>query len=117
MIYFIKAGKHVKIGYSKNPNKRMETLQTGNPKPMKLLCTLPGTYKTETGLLKSCIMAHMGHSGNTIEITDIRGFQQAGLHLLVRQQINRKTAKSKKIKERLKGFKNELKNLKIIVDF
>lgn len=40
-VYLIQSGKDkkdpVKIGYSSDPEKRIKTLQTGNPKPLRLL--------------------------------------------------------------------------------
>ncbi len=38
-IYLISDGDLVKIGYSKNPTKRLNQLQTGHPKTLKLIKT------------------------------------------------------------------------------
>lgn len=37
MIYLISDGEKVKIGYSKNPQKRLKQLQTGHPNRLKLI--------------------------------------------------------------------------------
>ena len=38
-IYLISDGELVKIGYSQNPIKRLNQLQTGHPKKLKLIKT------------------------------------------------------------------------------
>jgi len=38
-IYLISDGELVKIGYSQNPTKRLNQLQTGHPKKLKLIRT------------------------------------------------------------------------------
>lgn len=49
-IYFIQSGDYVKIGYSKNPEKRLKSLQTGNQAPLKLLLVLDGGTDKEAEL-------------------------------------------------------------------
>ena len=46
-IYFISNGKYVKIGFSKNPLKRLAQLQTGSSEPLEILGTINGTLATE----------------------------------------------------------------------
>lgn len=46
-VYFIQAGDAVKIGYSTNPEKRMESLQTGASHTLLMLGKVPGTRGTE----------------------------------------------------------------------
>ena len=47
MIYFIKCGDFVKIGYSSNVTKRMNVLQTASPRKLYLLSSFYGTRKDE----------------------------------------------------------------------
>lgn len=111
MIYFIQAGKYVKIGYSKDPSQRLKELQTSNPVKLKLLAILPGWYTTEAefhrvfarfrvnrewfrydGHLKWCIIA-INDAGTKHTVTDIRSLQQAGCNLQMRQKLNRKNSR------------------------
>lgn len=51
-VYFIEAvglGK-IKIGVSRNPQKRLVELSTGSPVPLKLLATIPGDVRREKEL-------------------------------------------------------------------
>lgn len=41
---------HIKIGYSTNPWKRVAELQTGNPRPLALVCMKKGTPSDEKAL-------------------------------------------------------------------
>jgi len=105
MIYFIKAGNCVKIGYSKNPTARLKELQTGNSKKLKLLCTIPGDFKTEaalhevykankqqgewfsyTGKLKNSIIWYTQNK----TYTTLKEFILGGYELSTRQAANRK---------------------------
>jgi hypothetical protein len=54
MIYFIKdpGNEEIKIGYSAKPQKRLPDLQTGNPRKLILLGTVPG-MKTDEVVLHS----------------------------------------------------------------
>lgn len=49
-VYVAKCGKYHKIGYSKTPERRVESLQTGNPEPVVLVGTIEGTKDTELQL-------------------------------------------------------------------
>ena len=42
MIYFIKDGEHIKIGFSKNPDKRFIDIQVSSPRKLKLLGIIKG---------------------------------------------------------------------------
>jgi T5orf172 domain. len=51
MIYFITDGEYIKIGYTRTyPIIRLKELQTGNPKPLKLLATMEGGLSLEKEL-------------------------------------------------------------------
>lgn len=49
MIYFVQTNDnaHIKIGYASNVEKRMAALQTGAPRGVKLLATMPGDKQVE----------------------------------------------------------------------
>lgn len=38
------------VGYSKDPQRRLNTLQTGNSTPLQMLLTIPGTIQSERAL-------------------------------------------------------------------
>ena len=46
-VYFIKCGAFVKIGRGKNPQARLDDLQIGNPEPLKIVFTIPGSALVE----------------------------------------------------------------------
>lgn len=50
VVYFISDGEAVKIGISKNPTKRLAQLQTGHPRRLSILATLPGGADEEMQL-------------------------------------------------------------------
>lgn len=51
MIYFIQCMTRVKIGFTRHdPNKRLKSLQTGNPHELKLLKVIKGDLGLETSL-------------------------------------------------------------------
>ncbi len=51
MIYFLRAGNTIKIGYAEHDVAgRVKSLQTGNPEKLQLLSVLPGTRQTEADL-------------------------------------------------------------------
>lgn len=61
MIYAIGDGNKVKIGYSKNPRRRLRQLQTGHPNKLKLLHTWEGDKLAEKRIhyiLKPLILRH-----------------------------------------------------------
>ena len=49
MLYFFitEDYKYLKVGYSKNPQKRLQKLQTGSPLLLKILKVIPGSYESE----------------------------------------------------------------------
>lgn len=52
-IYFIKAGRSVKIGYTTgDPERRLRELQTANPRKLVLLAAIPGSREDEVRLHK-----------------------------------------------------------------
>lgn len=51
-IYFISNGESVKIGFSKDPEKRLKNLQTANPVELKLLYFEKGNSNIESRLHK-----------------------------------------------------------------
>ena len=48
-VYFVQGccGGAIKIGYSKEPERRLKELQTGYPDTLRILVLVPGTEKTE----------------------------------------------------------------------
>jgi Meiotically up-regulated gene 113 len=50
MIYFIRTGEYVKIGYSTNVPTRLSGIKTATPYDIELLGTCPGTRATEKSL-------------------------------------------------------------------
>lgn len=52
MIYFIVTEDYLylKVGYSIDPPTKLKKLQTGNPVPLKLLHTIPGSRRLEEAL-------------------------------------------------------------------
>ena len=119
MIYFIKSGNYVKIGYSKEPKQRLKELQTANPLKLTLMGTIPGTYSTEKALhslynkykkrgewfnckkdLSLCVEAlKKGYKA-----TDITEFQQIGLRLYMERKVTRiNREKSYKLKQHIKS--------------
>lgn len=49
-VYLITDETAYKIGYSVNPQKRVAELQTGNPRVLKLVASMPGTEADEKAL-------------------------------------------------------------------
>lgn len=68
MIYFITTGKHIKIGYSADPVDRLHVLQTGNPLKLRLIVTMQGYFKTESGLHE--LFSHLRCKGEWFRYTD-----------------------------------------------
>lgn len=59
-IYFISDGSGlVKIGYSRNVDKRMQVLATGSPRPLQVLLTIPGTRSDEGAFHEMFKSEHM----------------------------------------------------------
>lgn len=49
-VYFIQSGELVKIGTSRDPRKRFQTLRLGSPAPLRLLACIPGGRPEERAL-------------------------------------------------------------------
>lgn len=122
MIYFIRAKKFLKIGYSKDPIKRISELQTGNPVKLKLIGVLPGTYETEKmihrvlskfrvegewfkvqGKVESLVHA-FSDKNNIHQIKDFKSLERAAIHLQLRKKNNR-YKKKKSVSNRSKRIK------------
>lgn len=54
-VYFVRRGKSgpIKIGYSRNPAKRIASMQTANAAPLVILGTIPGDTKVEHAILNN----------------------------------------------------------------
>lgn len=51
MIYYVEGCcNHIKIGFAKNPARRLRALQSGSPSPLNLLAIEPGTPADERRL-------------------------------------------------------------------
>lgn len=68
MIYFVSQNKHLKIGYSNDPAFRVKCLQTSSPIKLKLIATMPGDSKTESGL--HYMFNHLRARGEWFRYTD-----------------------------------------------
>lgn len=116
MIYFIRAGKTVKIGVSDNPNLRLRELQTGNPFRLKLLGVMAGEYMVEkelhslferfrlegewfrfTGELEACVLSLTDPGRKHTQVTTVKQLLENGMHLQVRQKMNRNLNYRKKV--------------------
>ena len=53
MIYFVRAGKHVKIGVAEDPRSRFATLQTASPVDLEMMAIAPGSFAEESAYHKS----------------------------------------------------------------
>lgn len=69
-VYFIEyiQEKTVKIGYSKNPKKRLSQLQVGASSDLSLLCAIPGDEDTE--ILLHAIFGRCRVRGEHFKMTD-----------------------------------------------
>lgn len=61
VVYFVAAGKYLKIGFSVDVHARIESFRTGCPDEIELLATIPGGAKEERRLHKR--FAHLHHRG------------------------------------------------------
>ena len=50
LVYIARAGRNVKIGYSKNVNQRLQQLSTASPSPIQLIAVVPGDRQLEQEL-------------------------------------------------------------------
>lgn len=58
-IYFLWAGKRIKIGYSTDPFRRVGSLKTGIGDPIRLFLTVPGTRGDEKRLHRRLSSQHV----------------------------------------------------------
>lgn len=70
-VYFIQAGMSVKIGWSRDPKKRLAALQTGHRTKLKLMGIVAGSMGVESALHEHYAHAHA--RGEWFNGTDIRG--------------------------------------------
>jgi Meiotically up-regulated gene 113 len=49
-VYFVRDGRSIKIGITNNVSSRLSSLQTGNPRQLKLLGSFKGTARDEAEL-------------------------------------------------------------------
>lgn len=76
-IYFVQvsSGGSLKIGWAKDPSKRIKILQTSHPKPLRMLGVVPGTRSDERALHKR--FAHARKSGEWFDrsaiLNDVMG--------------------------------------------
>ena len=49
-VYFMRCGGKIKIGYSKDPRKRADGLQTGTADKIRIICTISGDRALERRL-------------------------------------------------------------------
>lgn len=68
MIYFVRSGDAVKIGYAAEPEKRIPSLRTGNPNEIVVLGLMDGDYDTERELHER--FAHRRIRGEWFDIGD-----------------------------------------------
>lgn len=64
-VYFVQAGHWgpIKIGFSDDVDKRIASLQTGNPEVLRLLLVVPGTMATEAKLHEQFASSRIRQSG------------------------------------------------------
>lgn len=74
MIYFIRCGRYVKIGYTKQSLKRrLEDLQIGNPVALEALAMIEGDVKAERRLQDRFL--HLRVRGEWYRLTEeVRGY-------------------------------------------
>lgn len=121
MIYLILCDKkYVKIGYSRNPENRIQKLKTDNPYKIRVLLTFEGDRQTEkgfheafatyrykgewfrySGLLKNCII---GCLSRDIQPKNLKEFQKIGLKQVCNSSYKRaKKRNSKRAEKLIKG--------------
>ena len=111
MIYFIRSyNKHIKIGYSNDPEYRIKSLQTGCPTKLHIQATMIGCNKTEMGLHE--LFAHLRVRGEWFRYTDelkwfIRAIKENP------NQINIKTLYMESQKMRITSKSKRLKSNKL----
>jgi len=98
MIYFIRSyNTYIKIGYSNDPEYRKKCLQTGSPVKLHLQATMPGEFKTESGLHE--LFAHLRTGGEWFRYTDeLKWFIRAVKENTVEQNIKSLYMESQKMR-------------------
>jgi hypothetical protein len=73
MLYLISDGEKLKIGVSKNPQKRLTQLQTGHPKKLKIIKIYDVPNYHEKRLHRQLWMFRERHNGEwfTVNIPDL----------------------------------------------
>lgn len=56
-VYFVECTGRIKVGFSRNPKRRMSDLATSAPGPLTLIATIDGTFQLERAIHKQ-ISAH-----------------------------------------------------------
>jgi hypothetical protein len=70
-IYFIQRGAALKVGWARNPNKRLNELQVGSPWRLSLIGVVPGSQEDEKKLHRRFAAARI--SGEWFRRRDIIG--------------------------------------------
>lgn len=52
-VYYITDGEYIKIGVAENVKKRLSHIQTGNPRPLSVICAIPVPCKSDAYALES----------------------------------------------------------------
>lgn len=85
-VYFIRAGDAVKIGHSRDPQKRLKQLSTGSAEPLELWHRLPGDKQVERDLHKQ--FADERLNGEWFRVSDrIQEYVEAARHPLLRKPL------------------------------
>lgn len=69
MVYIISDGTRVKIGWSRDPQKRLKQLQTGNPSILKLIKVYDVLRVKERYLHKNLMLYKTRHNGEWFDIS------------------------------------------------
>jgi excisionase family DNA binding protein len=97
MIYFIRCGSAIKIGYTSNSaEKRLADLQPANPCPLTLLCVVDGSTSDEAALHRtfSHLLIHGEWYAATEELLQfIAGVSEAGTLSIERHDTEYLTGK------------------------
>lgn len=127
MIYFIRSHckQFIKIGYTKDLDRRVKEFQTATPKKIKVLGVIDGTTTTESSLhelfkkyretgewfrnqgdVKALqMLLTNGCDDCPYELSSVRGIQKSIAWLRTKQAANRQAAKGKpQLKKRLSRY-------------
>lgn len=102
-IYVITNGKHIKVGISKNPLKRLKSLKTASPTPLKILMLFDGDQKLEKKIHKQLARFRTYGGGqewfvNNKQVINILKCY-SGCHEEMRLSNNKETLKKKMSRE------------------